>query len=107
MCIRDRLSTAISTYGEIDFENVNKDQAQKESALLNSAIKDVKTSFCWDDVLELSACIKAKGQIPRQSGAITLYNSHRVAIEDVALATKAFDLANEQGVGSFVEFTGA
>ena len=85
----------------------NKDQAQKGSALLNRAIKDVKSSFCWDDVLELSDCIKAKDQIPRQSGAITLYNSHGVAMDDVALATKAFDLANEQGVGSFVEFTGA
>lgn len=84
----------------------NKNQARKEPALLNRAIKDVKSSFCWDDVLELSDCMKAKGQIHRQSDAITLYNSHGVAMEDVALATKAFDLANEKGIGSFVEFTG-
>ncbi|MEE2933693.1 MAG: ornithine cyclodeaminase family protein [Pseudomonadota bacterium] len=84
----------------------NKDQAQKESALLNRAIKDVKSSFCWDGVLELSDCIKAKGQIHRQSDAITPYNSHGIVMEDVALATKAFDLATEKGIGSFVEFTG-
>ena len=83
----------------------NKAQAQKESSLLNRAIKDVRSTFCWDDVLELSDCIKSESQLHRPASAITLYNSHGVAMEDVALATKAVDLAKERGIGSFVEFT--
>ncbi|MEX0827448.1 MAG: hypothetical protein WD005_00685, partial [Haliea sp.] len=63
----------------------------------------------WDDVSELGDLMTADGDqgyaAARPPEAITLYNSHGVAMEDVALATKAYELALEKGVGLEVPFT--
>jgi ornithine cyclodeaminase/alanine dehydrogenase-like protein (mu-crystallin family) len=83
----------------------NKIQAEKESAVLLRAVE--RGAFALDDVLELGEFMAGTGQDKRDADAITLYNSHGVAMEDVALATKAFDLALEKGVGTDVPFTPA
>ncbi|MDA0656382.1 MAG: ornithine cyclodeaminase family protein [Proteobacteria bacterium] len=83
----------------------NKVQAEKESAVLLRAVE--RGVLAWDDVLELGAFMAGAGQDKCTSDGITLYNSHGVAMEDVALATKAFELALEKGVGTDVPFTPA
>ena len=81
----------------------NKVQAKKESAVLLRAVE--QGSLTWDDVRELGDVMTGTGADKRTPEAITLYNSHGVAMEDVALATKAFELAVEKGVGTKVPFT--
>ena len=81
----------------------NKVQTKKESAALLRAVK--KGTLTWDDVLELGDIMTGECIVACTPDAITLYNSHGVAMEDVALATKAYELALEQGVGLEVPFT--
>ena len=61
--------------------------------------------LAWDDVLELGDFMIGGVDTARTPEAITLYNSHGVAMEDVALATKAYELAVQKGVGLEVPFT--
>jgi ornithine cyclodeaminase/alanine dehydrogenase-like protein (mu-crystallin family) len=85
----------------------NKEQSKKESAALLRAVE--QKTLAWDDVSELGDLMTADGEkhlaTTRTPEAITLYNSHGVAMEDVALATKAYELALEKGVGLEVPFT--
>ena len=81
----------------------NKVQAQKESAVLLRAVENGSRS--WEDVLELGDIMADPAKGRASSDAITVYNSHGVAMEDVALAKKAFELARDQGIGLEVPFT--
>lgn len=81
----------------------NKVQAEKESAVILRAVE--QGNFGWDDVLGLGEIMTGAGADRRSADAITLYNSHGVAMEDVALATKAFELARAKGVGTEIPFT--
>lgn len=81
----------------------NLAQARKESAALMSAVEQGK--IAWSDVRELGQCIADPASGRRTRDDITLYNSHGVAMEDVALAKKAFALASQQGRGTIVPFT--
>ena len=81
----------------------NKVQTKKESAALLRAVE--QGVLTWDEVLELGDFMTDDVNADRAPEAITLYNSHGVAMEDVALATKAYELAIEKGVGLEVPFT--
>jgi alanine dehydrogenase len=81
----------------------NKVQTKKESAALLRAVEQGVLS--WDDVLELGEFISGDIDTARAPEAITLYNSHGVAMEDVALATKAYELAVQKNIGLEVPFT--
>ena len=83
----------------------NKVQAKKESAALLQAVE--QRVLTWDAVLELGDVIAGAGRDKCTPEAITLYASHGVAMEDVALATKAYELARAKGVGTEVPFTPA
>lgn len=81
----------------------NKVQTKKESAALLRAVE--QGALSWDDVLELGEFISGDIDTARAPEAITLYNSHGVAMEDVALATKAYELAVQNNIGLEVPFT--
>ena len=81
----------------------NKVQTKKESAALLRAVE--QNVLIWDDVLELGDFMTGGVDTARTPEAITLYNSHGVAMEDVALATKAYELAVKKGVGLDMPFT--
>ena len=81
----------------------NKAQAKKESAALLRAVE--QGALTWDTVRELGDVIAGAGRERCTPEAITLYASHGVAMEDVALATKAYELALAKGVGTEVPFT--
>lgn len=81
----------------------NKKQAQKESTLLVKGVD--RGLISWDGVKELGELIDSAPQTRRDELAITLYNSHGVAMEDVALATKAYELAQARNVGYDIPFT--
>ena len=83
----------------------NKVQAKKESAALLQAVE--QRVLTWDEVLELGDVVAGAGRDKCTPEAITLYASHGVAIEDVALATKAYELARAKGIGTEVPFTPA
>lgn len=71
----------------------NKPQAKKESAALCKANDDETCDFGWNSVCELNKLVKGTHQRNRPSDNITLYDSHGVASQDVALTTKAVKLA--------------
>ncbi|MGE0627552.1 MAG: ornithine cyclodeaminase family protein [Hyphomicrobiaceae bacterium] len=81
----------------------SKPQARKESAALVEATASGLIS--WDDVMELGDCVSKHHGAEPASDAITLYNSHGIAMEDVALATKAYELAVERGIGHDIPLT--
>lgn len=81
----------------------NKKQAQKESTLLVKGVD--RGLISWDSVKELGELIDSAPLTRRDELAITLYNSHGVALEDVALATKAYELARARNVGYDIPFT--
>jgi len=75
----------------------DKDQVQYESADLAVPVKEGQLS--WDKVSSLGEVVAgvAKGRAARNQ--ITLFKSLGVAIEDVALAIRAYERAIAQGVG--------
>jgi ornithine cyclodeaminase/alanine dehydrogenase-like protein (mu-crystallin family) len=81
----------------------NKVQSKLESAALLRAVE--QGAITWDDVQDLGEYMTGPDAGKRAADAITLYNSHGVAMEDVALGTKAWELATEKGVGVEVPFT--
>ncbi|MFM1814580.1 MAG: hypothetical protein RLZ98_1275 [Pseudomonadota bacterium] len=81
----------------------NKAQAKKESSVL---VKSVEGGIIgWEDVVELGDLLAEGMAGGRKDEAITLYNSHGVAMEDVALAKKAYELALAKGIGVSIPLT--
>lgn len=81
----------------------NKVQSKLESAALLRAVE--QGAITWDDVQDLGAYMINPDSRKRTAEDITLYNSHGVAMEDVALGKKVFELAVEKGVGIEIPFT--
>lgn len=81
----------------------NRVQAKIESSALLRAVE--QGAITWDDVLELGEYMIGPASKNRAADAITLYNSHGVAMEDVALGKKVFELAAAKGIGIDVPFT--
>ena len=81
----------------------SKPQAVKELGALVEAVAGRHIS--WDDVVELGNCVASHETARPSPDAITLYNSHGVAMEDVALATKAYEIALQRGIGVEVPLT--
>jgi len=81
----------------------NREQAKQESAELVRAVE--AGHLKWEEVVEIGAV--AAGQIPGRpdNKSITLFKSLGVAMEDVALASKVYELAVKQGVGLEVPLT--
>jgi ornithine cyclodeaminase/alanine dehydrogenase-like protein (mu-crystallin family) len=53
----------------------------------------------WNEVEELGDCVCGRVTIPSPEENLILFESHGLAIEDVAISKAAFDLAKEQGCG--------
>lgn len=81
----------------------NKEQAEQECGELVRAVESGAIS--WDRVKEIGEI--AAGKSPGRQGreSITLYKSLGVAMEDVALAARAYERARERGVGIEVPLT--
>jgi ornithine cyclodeaminase/alanine dehydrogenase-like protein (mu-crystallin family) len=95
------------TKQEIDVEAVRRsncvivdshEQAMLESGDLAKAAEE--EAFYWDDARELGVVIV--GEYPGREGPaeITLFESHGIAMEDVALAAKVFQLAEAEETGT-------
>jgi alanine dehydrogenase len=95
------------TKQEIDVEAVRRsncvivdshEQAMLESGDLAKAAEE--EAFYWDDARELGVVIV--GEYPGREGPaeITLFESHGIALEDVALAAKVFQLAEAEETGT-------
>ena len=81
----------------------NKEQAKQESSALIYAIDNGDIS--WENVAEMGEIITGRSKGRTTPEAITLYNSHGIAMEDVALASKAYELALEKGIGIEIPFS--
>ena len=58
----------------------------------------------WDQIRELSEVVTVR-TLPRTDPKdITLFKSLGVALEDVAVAAKVYQLAREQNVGRMMEY---
>lgn len=94
------------TRAEIDEEAVRRaafiatdsaEQARLEGGDLIGAIE--RNFIAWEQVRELGAVVD--GSLRARSGHndITLFKSHGIALEDIAVAHRIFDLARERGIG--------
>ena len=81
----------------------NKEQAKKESSALICAIDNGVIS--WEDVKEMGEFMIGKFNGRPTPESITLYNSHGIAMEDVAVASKAYELALKKGIGIEIPFS--
>lgn len=74
-----------------------KEQAMLESGDLARAAEE--KAFYWEDARELGDVIK--GEYPGREDAkeITLFESQGIALEDVALAARIYEKAEEEGIG--------
>jgi alanine dehydrogenase len=54
----------------------------------------------WDQVWNLGDVVVGRAPIPDFSSGVILFESHGLAIEDVAIAAKAYELARAQGLGT-------
>jgi ornithine cyclodeaminase/alanine dehydrogenase-like protein (mu-crystallin family) len=81
----------------------NREQAKLECAELVRAAES--GSLHWDGILEIGDI--AAGRVPgrRDDRSITLFKSLGVAMEDVALASRVYDLAVKHGAGVEVPLT--
>lgn len=54
----------------------------------------------WDQVASLGDVVVGRVPVPDLRAGVILFESHGLAIEDVAISAKAYELAREQGYGS-------
>jgi ornithine cyclodeaminase/alanine dehydrogenase-like protein (mu-crystallin family) len=81
----------------------NREQAKLECAELVRAAES--GSLQWDGVLEIGDIAAGRARGRQDDRSITLFKSLGVAMEDVALASKVYDLAVKHGVGMEVPLT--
>lgn len=96
---------------EIDVETVRRsacvvvdslDQAMLESGDLDCAAK--ADAFYWDDARELGLVVVGEFPGREDAGEITLFESHGIALEDVALAARIYEQALKAGIGESLPF---
>jgi alanine dehydrogenase len=56
----------------------------------------------WDEVCNLGDVLVGRVPVPDFKSGIILFESHGLAIEDVAIAAKAYELARAQGLGTTI-----
>lgn len=95
---------------ELDAETVDRcdviavdsvEQAKIESGELIAAFTDVAAQ--WARVSELADIVAGKIRGRTSSDQITLFKSNGIAIEDVVVAGRVFEMAQERGIGHLVE----
>jgi alanine dehydrogenase len=80
----------------------SKDQARMECGEFLGPLQ--KGRLTWDQIRELSEVVTVR-TLPRTDPKdITLFKSLGVALEDVAVAAKVFQLARQQNVGRMLEY---
>lgn len=80
----------------------SKEQAMLESGdLLRAAEAE---TFYWEDARELGLVVIGDFPGREDDGEITLFESHGIALEDVALAARIYEKALEAGVGQPLPF---
>ena len=53
----------------------------------------------WDQVEDLGDVVAGRARVPDFSSGIIIFESHGLAMEDVAIAARAYELARAQGLG--------
>ena len=82
----------------------SKDQARIECGEFLGPVQ--KGRLTWDQIRELSEVVTVRALPRTDPKDITLFKSLGVAVEDVAVAAKAYKLALEQKVGRMMEYGG-
>lgn len=82
----------------------SKDQARMECGEFLGPLQ--KGRLTWDQIRELSEVVTARSLPRTDPKDITLFKSLGVALEDVAVAAKVYQLAREQNVGRVMEYGG-
>ena len=75
-----------------------KEHAQIESGNLLYAV--AKGLLNWNDVEELGGVVYGRVKPPAMKPATILFGSHGLAVTDVAMAARTYELARAQGIGT-------
>jgi ornithine cyclodeaminase/alanine dehydrogenase len=82
----------------------SKEQAKLESGEFLAPLE--KGRLTWDQIRELSEVVTARALPRTDSKDITLFKSLGIALEDVAVAARVYQLAVEQKVGERIAVCG-
>jgi alanine dehydrogenase len=82
----------------------SKEQAKLECGEFLGPLE--KGRLTWDQIRELSEVVTARALPRTEPKHITLFKSLGVALEDVAVAAKIYQLAVEQNVGTTMDYDG-
>lgn len=74
-----------------------KEQAKVEGGNLLWAA--AHGQLLWDQVEEMGDVIVGRVPVPQEAGRYTLFASHGLAIEDMAIAARTYELAKRHGIG--------
>ncbi|GBD35690.1 Delta(1)-pyrroline-2-carboxylate reductase [bacterium HR36] len=75
----------------------SKDQARREAGDLHAAMDE--GSLHWSEVYELAQVVVGRYPGRRKQEEITLFKSVGIALADVAVAARVYELARQQGIG--------
>ena len=90
--------------GKFDLITVDhREQAKQESAELVGAVE--RGILAWDQVREIGEVAAGRISGRQRESDITLFKSLGVAMEDVALAARLYEMARERGVGVEIPLT--
>lgn len=81
----------------------NREQAKQESAELVRAV--VAGNLQWEEVVEIGEIAAGRISGRQDARSITLFKSLGVAMEDVAMASRVYELAVEHGAGLEIPLT--
>jgi len=79
----------------------SKDQARREAGDLHLGLEE--GSLHWSDVYELAQVVVGRYPGRRKAEDITLFKSVGIALADVAVAARVYELAQQQGIGREVQ----
>lgn len=81
----------------------HKEQARQESGDLLWA--EAHGALSWDRVRELGEIVCGRTRLPDPECGTVLFESHGIAIEDVAVSAAVYEIAREQGLGTEVNLS--
>lgn len=78
-----------------------RETARKESGALLVAVHNVIVS--WDQVENLADIVAKRRQVPKFDSSSILFASYDLALEDVAMSNKVYELAKQKGLGRHIQ----
>ena len=85
-------------------EHAKQGGVSEDQPNANFSVAIEKSRIKWEDVIEIAEIVGKKAKGRQSADDITLLDSRGVGVFDVALAHRAFQLANENAIGTQLDW---